>query len=281
MPVTGSSALVGLYTSVQAYFEAVGNSAPVYLGLRFRDLWDTSRVVIIDGEFDGTNAPKVRSAGSFGSPDHKKSFNPRELVSWKRPVTLSIRAVDPTDIDSESAQLLATESLIETTIQAVHNATGVETATGATVSLGQASIDWTEGKALWCDPGSATQQTWGKEFLVSFMYRCTFFDIADSIAFPVPQLAKTFLTTLQSGVTAKITKSAPSAQTAIISGLGLCTPAQVGLNLRISGAASPTNNGTFPIVAFLTSTTLVVANAASVGNDANNGAIDWAVVPPS
>ena len=278
---TSMSSLVALYGSVQGYFTATGNTAGVYLGLRYRDNWDTSRVVIIDGEFDGSNWPKPRGAGSFGAPWQKKSFNPRELVSWERPVTLSIRGVDPTAIDSESAQIQATEGLIEATIQALQQAMTVDPVTQTNVSIGQANIDWANSEAVWVDPGTATQQTWGKEFLVTFIYKCVFFDLADSIAFPTPALQKgPLLTSLQSGANASILSAAPLAGTAIVSGLGLLNLPEVGQNLTLSGAASAGNNGSFPVSYLLSPTRLVIANAAAVAPDANNGAIAWQVVAP-
>lgn len=277
----GTSSLVALYTSVQAYFKATGRVAQVYLGLRYRDLWDTSRVVIIDGEFDGSNAPKVRSAGRFAAPTQKRSVNPREIVSWPRPVTLSIRGVDATDPDDESKQIEATEALIEATVQALQQATAIDPATGLAVGIGQASVDWGDSRAAWVDPGSATQQGWGKEFLVTFTYRCVFFDVADNIVFPTPAIQKNELSTTQSGTSASIASASASAGTAVVQGLGMCNPAQVGQNLVLSGATSAGNNGSFPIAFFLSPTSLVIANANAVAPDASNGAIAWSVQPPS
>lgn len=265
---------------MQGWFTALGVNATVYLGLKDRDRWDTSRVVIIDGEFDGSNTPKVRSAGKFGAPWQKKSVNPRELVSWERPVTLSIRGVDPTNIDSEAAQIQATESLIEVTLQALQNALTTDPVTGATVAIGQANIDWADSKAVWVDPGTATQQTWGKEFLVSFTYKCVFFDLAEGVAYPTPALQKgPFLNDLQGGVNASVLSASSGAGTAVIGGLGFCNPLQVGMSLVLSGAHSAGNNGTFPIAAILSKNSLVIANASAVAPDTNNGSITWQVQP--
>jgi len=279
---TSESSLVALATSLQAYFTAIGNTSPVYLGLKYRDTWDTSRVVVIDGEFDGSNTPKVRSAGKFGAPWQKNSTNPRELVAWSRPVTLSIRGVDATNPDSEAAQIQATENLIEATVQGLQNAMTVDPVTGANVGVGQANIDWADSKALWVDPGTATQQTWGKEFIVGFTYKCVFFDLADFVTVPSPNLQKgPLLNTMQSGINAFVKSAASGPGTAVISGMGFCNPAQVGQNLVLSGAASSANNGAFPIVAFMTFNTLVISNALAVAPDANNGAIVWSVQPPT
>lgn len=277
---TATSSLVALGDAVSSYFEAVGETAEVYLGLKHRDRWDTSRVVIIDGEFDGSNTPKVRSAGKFGPPTQKNSYNPRELVAWDRPVTLSIRAVDPTDPDSEALQIQATEKLIETTVQALQHAMATDS-TGANIGIGQANIDWADSKALWCDPGSATQQTWGKEFIVGFTYRCVLFDLADYVTDPTPNLQKgPLLNTLMSGINARIASASTGASTAVVTGLGFCTPGMVGMTLELGGAASAGNNGSFPIAAVLSVSSLVIANEDAVAPDANNGAITWSVQPP-
>lgn len=280
---TRSSSLVALYASMQRWFEQqVGDAARVYLGLRYRDNWDTSRVVIIDGEFDGAGAPKPRAAGRFRAPWQKQSYNPRELVGWERPITLSIRGVDATNPDSEAAQIQATEDLIELTVQAVHNAMAVDSVTGANVPIGQNNVDWTDGKGMWVDPGSATQQTWGKEFLIGLTYKCPLFDVAQLVVVPSPMLQKgPLLSTQTSGVNASVIQAYPASGAAVISNLGFCNAGQVGMSLVLSGAASSANNGTFPIAALMSSTSLVIANSSAVAPDANNGAIAWQIVPPS
>lgn len=276
---TISSSLVALHQAMQAYFDVLGVDVKVYLGLKHRDRWDTSRVVIIDGEFDGSLEPKPRSAGRFRAPWQKQSVNPRELVGWERPVTLSIRAVDPSAIDSEDAQIAATEALIETTVQAVHNAIATDV-DGNAVAIGQANLVWDDGKAIWVDPGTATQQTWGKEFLVGFTYKCVFYDRALQVVTPTPALTKNLLSTLQSGQHASIATAKGSS--AVVSGLGLCSPgvADGTKSLQLSGAASSANNGTFPIAFYLSPASLVIANAGAVA-DANNGSISWRIVPSS
>ena len=278
--VRGRSSLTRLTSALRSYFEIRNIGANVYLGLKNRDRWDTSRVVIIDGEFDGSNAPKVRSAGEFVAPWHKASVNPRELVGWARPVTLSIRAVDPVNVDSEDAQTEATETLIEATLQGLQNAMWLNPRTQEYVAVGQANIDWGGSKAFWCDPGSATQQTFGKEFLVGFTYKCVFFDLAEQIQFPsIGQLKGPMLDTLESGRNAAIWSVATGAGTAVVSNLAFCQPSYVGMSLRLSGAAVSANNGTFPISFLLGPNSLVIANAAAVAGDGNNGSIAWQVVP--
>jgi hypothetical protein len=274
------SALTRLALSLDAYLQAQNTGARAYLGLKNRDLWDTSRVVLIDGEFDGSNSPKPRAAGIFQAPWHKASVNPRELVGWARPVTLSIRAVDATAPDDELAQTEATEALIESTLQGLQNAMWQDPISGLWLGIGQANIDWGESKAVWVDPGTATQQTWGKEFLVGFIYKCVFYDLQEGVAFPVPAIRKNLVTTLESGVGASVLSAGPGAGTAVISGLGFADPSWVGkLELQLTRASSAGNNGTFPIAFLLSPTSLVISNAAAVAPDANNGAIAWQLVP--
>lgn len=274
-----ASGLVALYSSVSAYFTNLAINAKVYLGLKYRDLYDTSRVVIIDGEFDGSNTPRVRSAGRFLAPWQKQSTNPRELVGWERPVTLSIRAVDATDPDNESKQVAATEALIESTIQAVHNAMAVDTE-GNNIAIGQNNIDWRESKAAWVDAGTATQQTWGKEFLVTFLYKCVLFDLPVAVAFPTPSLEKgPLLSNPQGGVNATVVSASSVSGTAIIGNLGMRSPADVGFALKMLGAANAGNDGTFPIAAYLSPNSVVIANANAVAPDANSGNIAWQIVP--
>jgi hypothetical protein len=272
------SSLVALKCAVKDYFEQVGIRAGVYLGLRARDLWDTSRVVLIDGEFDGANVPKPMSAGEFLPPGHKQSYNPRELILWERPITASIRAVDEARIDDEDAQTEATEGLIEATVQAIHNATIINPTTQLPVPLGQAGLEW--GKATWVNPGTSTQQTHGKEFLVTFIHKTVLFDAAELYVKPTPQLQKgPLLNNTRGGINAVMTSVAGTS--AVISGLGLCHPSYVGMSLTLSGAANGGNNGTFPIIFFNSPRSLVITNAGAVAPDANNGSITWQVGPPT
>ena len=279
VPPVPQSSLTLLFRAVQAWFTAYQVDAAVYLGLKYRDLQDQPRVILIDGEFDGTLDPRPRSAGRFRAPWQKKSVDPRELVGWERPVTLSVRAVDKTAPDSEIAQVVATETLLEFAVQAVQNAVSTDPVTGMVYGVGQASVDWGESKLTWVDPGTGTQQTWGKELLVTFIYKCPLFDQALGVAFPVGQLEKNLLSTYQSGVSGSVTSAFIAAETAVIGDLAFRSPADVGKVLALSGAASAENNGSFPIVAFLSPSQLVVSNVHAVAPDANNGSISWSLQP--
>lgn len=273
---TARSALVALYRSIAASFAATGNTAKVYFGIKARDNWDTSRVVIIDGEFDGTIQPKALPAGQLFAPTQKNSYNPRELVSWVRPATLSIRGVDPSNPDAEDVQTEASEALIEATLQAVQNAVYTPTpAAGApAVAVGQANVDW--GKCTWLQP--PTQQPYGKEFLLALTLRCVFFDVAQATRIPVVgTVTKNLLDTRNSGRAASVAASGGGYAT--VTGLAFRSFADVGGTLTLSAFDSGGNNGAFPIVQVLSSSSLQIENAGAVAPDAANGAGVWSVAP--
>jgi hypothetical protein len=95
----------------------------------------------------------------------------------------------------------------------------------------------------------------------------------------VGQLEKNLLSTYQSGVSGSVTSAFITAETAVIGDLAFRSPADVGKVLALSGAASAENNGSFPIVAFLSPSQLVVSNVHAVAPDANNGSISWSLQP--
>jgi hypothetical protein len=64
-----------------------------------------------------------------------------------------------------------------------------------------------------------------------------------------------------------------------ISGLTGMVAGDVGASLVLAGFASSGNNGTFPIAAFVNSTTVDVTNAGGVSGDANNGTGQWFKLP--
>ena len=151
---------------------------------------------------------------------------------------------------------------------------------GNWISVGQANVDWRESKAMWCDAGSATQQTWGKEFLVSFLYRCAFFDLADDVRTDLTMVLNRNLTNSPwSGQKATILSATASAGTAVIGNLPFIQGVQVGMSLQLSGAANAANNGTFPISFLLSPTSFVISNPSAVFPDANSGSIAWSLVP--
>lgn len=77
----------------------------------------------------------------------------------------------------------------------------------------------------------------------------------------------------QTGATASITTFGSGLIT--LTGLTGMTVASAGNFLTISGAASSGNNGTFLVAAYISATSVQIANASGVASDANNGAITW------
>lgn len=275
-PVAPQSAVCALYEFVKTDFTTRFPSAEVHFGLKYRDLWDTSRVVIIDGDFGGSNVPSVLDAGTFGAPWQASSTNPRELVSWERPLTLSIRGVDASKPDSIVAQTQATESLIEATVQSMNAAilTYTDPSLGPiTYPLGQNQLRW--GRARWVNPGSSTQQTWGMEFLVSLIYRCVFYDLPVPVQKVTPAIAKQAVPNRRSGTAATLESMAGT--TVVVGNLAFVTYDWVGRGLTLGGAASSGNDGTFPIAAVVSPTEVAITNAAGVVPDANSGELTWSV----
>lgn len=77
----------------------------------------------------------------------------------------------------------------------------------------------------------------------------------------------------QTGATATITSV--SAGQVTITGLTGVTANSVTRVINISGAADPNNNGSFPIVSFISNSSVVYFNAVAALPDANNGLISW------
>jgi hypothetical protein len=77
----------------------------------------------------------------------------------------------------------------------------------------------------------------------------------------------------QTGAAASITAAAGGLLT--ITGLTLMAPASVLHVLTLSGCATPANNATCPIVAYLSASSVQILNPSGVAPDANNGAITW------
>jgi hypothetical protein len=65
-----------------------------------------------------------------------------------------------------------------------------------------------------------------------------------------------------------------------VTGLTGMSASSVGRFLRVTGAASAANNGTWQIVAYISATSVRIRNASAVASDANNGSISWAEDDP-
>jgi len=75
------------------------------------------------------------------------------------------------------------------------------------------------------------------------------------------------------GNTASVEAATPELMT--VTGLTGMTYVDVGKILTIQQADNPVNNGNFPIVEFLSSSSVIVASSGAVGADLNNGHLVW------
>lgn len=79
-------------------------------------------------------------------------------------------------------------------------------------------------------------------------------------------------TYVDAGLFSGISITALSAGAVTITGLTGMSPQSVGDSITITGAASPGNNGTFPVSQYLSPTSVKATNPNGVAGDANNGA---------
>lgn len=185
------SGLIALADGARAYFEANGVAAVIPpVGLKYRTFQINqgpgggSRVVFIPGEYDGQLEPKAMRAGELRKPRHNATddINPRELVWWRKSVTLSIWAVDTTNLASEQAQWAALEDLFESTVQAVHNAR--DPVSGLPVGL--ADVVWVNTTLN----RTVIENSFGFELLVTLTHSGPLFDLPIEQAFPQPSVAR-------------------------------------------------------------------------------------------
>lgn len=173
--------LITLADSVRNYFKVLNISAQVLpVGLKYRSLWASSRVVFVPGEFDGTDTTKPLREGRLTAPQHMKSDNPRELVTWERVATVCVYAFDPSAPSNEQAQIEAATLLLEQTIQAMWNASRTPpTPPGLPGTkefglAGQASLRFDDGTVTRAYPPS--DLGYGAELLVTFTQLGPLFD---------------------------------------------------------------------------------------------------------
>jgi len=190
--MTTMSGLLGLVRGVRAFFTAQSVTANVVVGWTARSRIDNegtggaNRVVFTPGELDPTSgAPKVLKAGQLdrdaGQTDYV-GYEPRlrALAWWHAPVSVSVWAAgaDPQD---EEQQIEAVETLLEQTIQAIHNATDPTTGQAA----GFANIEeW--GPVVWTTPPG--EASFGREVTFSFVLRVPLFDVPIGVAHPQGQV---------------------------------------------------------------------------------------------
>lgn len=147
---TPRSGLLLLRNAVAAYFEANAIVAIVTpVGLKYRqftlnqtfsptstDNLNANRLVFIPGEFDGTNAMKSRKYGTLdrGNRNHSQVNNPRELVNWERPLTLSVWSAPlVSDSRNESENIGIAENLLENAVRAIHYSSASDITWGSVI----------------------------------------------------------------------------------------------------------------------------------------------------
>ncbi len=179
------SGILRLRNDVAAYFEAndVNASVPP-VGLKYRSFvlnqgpGNANRVVFIPGEFDGSLAPKPRRYGSLsrGTRNHASAINPRELLSWERPITISVwSAPVPGAPREEGSTIGVAEDLLEQVVRAVQ-------------ASGAADITW--GNVVISAP--PVENGFGVEFLVSVTQRGPLFEATLDYAQPVVTVTPTW-----------------------------------------------------------------------------------------
>jgi hypothetical protein len=188
------SGLLALKRGVAEYFEAQSVSASVRVGWTARNRQDNAgpgganRVVFIPGEFDPTSgAPKVLRAGKIDR-DGEQNFvdlDPRlrVLAWWHEAVTCSVWAVDSDHPQDEELQIEATETLLEQTIQGIHNAVDPDTGT----NVGFANIE-DFGEPFWVLPPG--EMAFGRELVFGFVLYVPLFDAPTGIAYPSPAVGR-------------------------------------------------------------------------------------------
>jgi hypothetical protein len=273
MPQSGLSSLV---RAIEYYFSQIALEARVGFGLRSRNEWARSRVVVIPGRFDGSAEPRPMAGGRFGAPKQKASVNPRELACWTREITFSIFAVDPSDVRNPDVQNAALEDLVEALQQAIWGAIDPTTPAGATPGTppGMAAIEF--GDSIVMVP--PVEGAYGLELLQQATMLTPLYARTQAVAFPTISLSKIITGPGLQGTSASITSV--SSGLVSVSGLGgLVTGEWLNQYLVMAGAAIGANNGTFPIVGITSQRALVLQNPSGVAPDPANGAISWRLDP--
>lgn len=186
--------LLALALGVERYFAANAILATVGVGLQERSFalnqgpGGASRVVLIDGDFDGSEAPRVLDGGALNRATRSLNLNPRELAQWERLITVSIWGVD---YSSEAAlrdtrkQIAAASKLLERTIQALHCGAYAD-ANGDQANAGLADLVWQKIRIT----HPPVEMGFGQEYLLTLVHREPLFDAPVGIAFPDPAIAR-------------------------------------------------------------------------------------------
>lgn len=146
------SGILIMRNGVADYFAAKNVPATVGLvGLKYRSFVSNqgprgaNRVVFIPGEFDGNPQPKVRKYGAISRQGRNSgsAFNPPEIASWERPVTISVWAGPlPGQSADEGQNLEQAENLLELVIRALNSVANPEgKSIAASLHFGEVQIN--------------------------------------------------------------------------------------------------------------------------------------------
>lgn len=164
------SGLLFLRDEVEKYFQS--RSIPIEVarvGAKFRSFksnqspFGANRVVFIPGDYDAASGQtKARPYGTLSRATRNASsvVNPRELVSWERPITISIwSAPKPGTPEAEDNSIAVVEDMLEQVVRAC------QFVQASQIVFGEVTI-----------VAPPVEQSFGCELLVSAMQRGPLFD---------------------------------------------------------------------------------------------------------
>lgn len=177
MTIQTASGFLAAVDTVRAFFTAQGVTANVEVGWRRRPqqinqgTGGANRVVfspsigdsggaIVSARFPGNRRVRDGSGNLVGDV--------RSLQDWTRECTVSVWAVDATDLHNEELQIAATESLFEWVVRAVH------VAPGAFAEAKFTDVKWT----------IPAERSYGVELLASLTFKHPIFDVPRDLVIP-------------------------------------------------------------------------------------------------
>jgi hypothetical protein len=182
------SGIVHLRNEVARYF--VDNSVPAEVtpvGLKYRTFtsnqspFGANRVVFIPGIFDGEGV-KSRAYGSLSRDIENATsvVNPRELLLWMRPITISIwSAPNYADPSNEQDSVAIVEDLLEQVVRAITAAQSDGVSIAASVIWGDVTI-----------VNPPNESSFGTELLVNLMQKGPLLDVTLEFAQATPVVTK-------------------------------------------------------------------------------------------
>jgi hypothetical protein len=181
---TPKSGIGFLRNAVKQYFSDFSIPAQVApVGLKYRTFQlnqnqstNANRIVFIPGEFDGSLAPKPRAYGTLNRATRNSAsvVNPRELLSWERPMTISIWAAPtPGKANEEDDAIMIVEDLLEQVVRAIQGSQ-------------QGAIKW--GDVTITSPPN--ENSFGAELLVSLVQIGPIYDITLPYVTGTPALTR-------------------------------------------------------------------------------------------